>query len=365
MALQMERGNARLKFFDRYLGPILIGLLMPVKLLRPKAVPSKPSTVGLLKTAAIGDTLLLSAIVSDLKAASPDVRITLFTGASNYEFAKMIEGVDQLVKVPLTNPLAAVKLIRSYRFDAFIDFDPWPRISALLAAFSRATVRIGFKTAGQYRHYMYDVAIEHRNDLHELDNYRALVRPLKINGTNSPQQLGHAWSCDGDTVVFHLWPSGTQSHLKEWDSKKWVELATRLGKLGAFSFILTGGKEDQVRSQRLISELPEEIRSKFTNLAGSSFKTTLRALQCARLLVSVNTGIMHVAAAMGVPTVGLHGPTSPKRWGPVGIRTRSVISDSPDAGTLNLGFEYRDGADYMGGLSVDTVFAASEELLRG
>ena len=82
-------------------------------------------------------------------------------------------------------------------------------------------------------------------------------------------------------------------------------------------------------------------------------------------VVSVNTGVMHLAAAVGAPTVGLNGPTAETRWGPVGERAVSVNSSFPGCGYLNLGFEY-DGhrKDCMAGIPVDRVERAVLELLR-
>ncbi|AQR71507.1 hypothetical protein BZG29_26670 [Janthinobacterium sp. LM6] len=359
----MERGNTKLKFFDKYLGPLLLLALTPLRLFRTRQVPKLINSVALLKTAAIGDTVLLSAAITDLRVANPDMKIVLFTGASNFEFAKLLSGADQIVKLPLTNPFACVKIIRSHQIDIFIDFDSWPRISALLAALSRAKIRIGFNTSQQYRHFMQDIPVPHRNDQHELENYRDLLRVIGLNAANLPQQLQHSWKEGGNTIVFHMWPSGTQSHLKEWPAEKWHTLANELLLLGNYSFVLTGGREDISGCDAFLATLPASLRTRFISHAGASFSNTLSLLQQAALLVSVNTGIMHVGAAMGVPTVGLHGPTDPRRWGPVGPRTRSVVSKSKGAGTLNLGFEYTLETDYMSGIDDSDVINASRELL--
>lgn len=360
---RMERGNTKLKFFDKYLGPILLAGLLPLRLFRTTSPPHKINSAALLKTAAIGDTVLLSAAITDLRMANPDMKIVLFTGASNYEFSKLLSGVE-VVKLPLTNPLAALKLIRSRHFDAFIDFDSWPRISSLMAALSHAKIRVGFKTAHQHRHFMQDIAVVHRDDQHELENYRDLLRALSIPAFSLPQELRHGWEKDGNNIVFHLWPSGTQSHLREWPVEKWIFLANGLLASGDYSFVLTGGREDVAKCEMVLDALPQSLRSKFTNRAGSSFGETLRLLQKAALLVSVNTGIMHIGAAMGVPTVGLHGPTNPRRWGPIGQRTRSILSSSKGAASLNLGFEYTPETDYMGGIDDNEVLSACCELLK-
>jgi ADP-heptose:LPS heptosyltransferase len=360
----MERGNARLKFFDRYLGPLLLLLLAvflgPLRPLRRRRRPLEVRSVGILKSAAIGDTVLASAVIGDLKAMNPAMRIVLFVGGSNAAFGKRLSGVDRLVQLPLKNPLKALRLVREERFDVFVDLDPWPRISALLAALSRARVRLGFKTQGQNRHYMQDRSVIHRADQHELENYRDMIRAIGGTAQALPQKFGYAWSGGEKAIVFHLWPSGTQSHLKEWSPRQWARLAQELE---GYRFVLTGGREDVERSVDFINGLPPELSARFSSSAGASFESTLALLQKAALLVSVNTGIMHVGAAMGVPTVGLHGPTNPLRWGPIGERTRAVASRTPGAGGLNLGFEYLDDTNHMDGLDFDEVVGACRELL--
>jgi ADP-heptose:LPS heptosyltransferase len=360
----MERGNSRLKFLDRWVGPVLLAVLMPIAFVRSFRTSPRGVSFGLLKTAAIGDTVLLSAIVSDIRNQNADAHIILFTGQSNFEFSKLLLGVDQVVRLPLTDPIGAVRKLRQFDFDYFIDFDSWPRISALLSFFSRASIRIGFRTHGQHRHFAYERTVEHRDDIHEIDNYRGLAKLAGTPTGESPQTFKHPWVGNGDFVIFHLWPSGTQSHLKEWASENWVALAQKLQTVGIRKFILTGGKEDIEATSQFLSKVPEELQPYFTSAAGSTFIETMRLLQSSALLVSVNTGIMHVGAAMGVPTVGLHGPTNPQRWGPIGPRVQSVLSSSPGAGTLNLGFEYQDKIEYMSGLHIDDVVTSCLVLLR-
>src|SRR4030067_3380926 len=80
-----------------------------------------------------------------------------------------------------------------------------------------------------------------------------------------------------------------------------------------------------------------------TNLAGKlPLRDTAIVLKRTLLLVTVNTGIMHVGAALGVPLVALHGPTSSKRWGAYMKNGCQIAIESPipGCGDLNLGFDY-------------------------
>ena len=82
-------------------------------------------------------------------------------------------------------------------------------------------------------------------------------------------------------------------------------------------------------------------------------------------VVSVNTGVMHLAAALGVPTVSLDGPTAPQRWGPIGPRTVSVRPAQADCGFIHLGPEYDPRyADCMKRITVAQVVAAMHGLME-
>ena len=82
-------------------------------------------------------------------------------------------------------------------------------------------------------------------------------------------------------------------------------------------------------------------------------------------VVSVNTGIAHMSAALGRPTVCLNGPTSPTRWGPIGKQVININSTKKGAGFLNLGFEYNRGpGDTMEYISVESVYNSLSTIIK-
>jgi heptosyltransferase I len=349
------RGNRAARALDRSASPALWAASL-VRRRRPK--PDSVSRLGLLKTNAIGDTILLSAVVGDLRGALPDIELVLFTGPANTGAAELIDGV-KLVSLPLAKPHRAIQVVRAERVDAVLDFGAWPRLNAVLAATAGAKYTVGFKTAGQGRHYCYDLAVEHSARVHELDNYRALARGYGVTSTSLPsfRASGAAELPRRPYAVFHLWPGGIRSELKEWPTSSWRELARRVGDNGTM-ILLTGAPDDRERTGRVATELGA------VNAAGRyTFHELVDVLGASECVVSVNTGLMHLAAAAGAPTVGLNGPTAEHRWGPLGARSRSVNSSYAGCGYLNLGSEYGSHrADCMEGISVDAVVAAIEEV---
>lgn len=312
----------------------------------------------MLKTNAIGDTILVSAVVGDLRRALPDAEVVLFAGPANAAAAQLVDGV-KVVTLPLTRPDRAVRAVRAEHVDVMLDFGAWPRLNAVLAAASGARYTVGFRTRGQGRHYCYDVAVDHSGELHELDNYRALAAAFGVPSTSLPTfEPGGATQLPAQPyVVFHLWPGGFRSELKEWPAASWRELAGRVGDNGTM-IVLTGAPGDRDRTEVAAAAV------RGINAAGKyTFPQLVDVLAGSECVVSVNTGVMHLAAATGAPTVGLNGPTAGHRWGPVGARATSVSSTYAGCGYLNLGSEYRgQREDCMEGISVDAVVAAMEEV---
>lgn len=356
----MERASGTMKLLDRYAGIPMV--CMQSMLRRKRTLPSRIRSIGLFKEACIGDTILLAGLIPDLRKAYPGVRVTLFVGPTNKGVAALIDA-DERVELPVTSPFRCAKLMRRHPVDVLLDFGQWPRINAVYSWLSSAAYTIGFSTAGQHRHYGYDAVVEHRSDRHELENFQALLAPLGVESKRVPtiSVEGDA-PVDGTYVVCHPWPGGTLSEVREWPQERWVELMCRFRSEGK-RVLVTGGPADRERSEalaRLCADDGVEVRAGKDGL--SEVASILRRAAC---VVSVNTGIMHLAAAVGAPTLGLNGPTAEHRWGPVGAKVDSVSVPLPYGGYLNLGFEYEGRPrDCMERIGVDEVWEKAVRLAR-
>lgn len=359
----MARVGKLAKVLDRHVGIPLVAGLGLLRGSRP--LPAEIRTIGLFKEACIGDTILLSGLVPDLRRAFPSARLLFFCGPTNRGAANLL-GFDEVVEIPVTDPLGAVRGFRSVSLDVLLDFGQWTRINAVYSWFARARCTIGFRTAGQHRQGGYDLVVDHRDDVHELENFRNLLAPLGVRSTTPPRlPLGipPADLSGLDYVVCHPWPGGTLSEVREWPAARWVELITRLAGEG-MTVLVTGGPDDQERSRELVDAVGHPL---VRSAAGRRpLQEICGLLAAARCVVSVNTGIMHMAALVGAPTVGLNGPTSETRWGAVGPRVVNLSVAPPHGGYLNLGFEYEGKPlDCMERIQVDQVWDAVHHLLEG
>jgi len=363
---QGERGNRILRNFDKWLGIPLALVLGALR--RKRFLPKKIESIALFMFGAIGDSLIASAVISDLKQHFPQAKIIGFVSFANRAVVDLFDGLDEVILVPVAHPLKAVQAVRSRPIDILIDFGQWARVTAMLAALAKAKFTVGFHTVGQRRHFAYDTVACHRNDQHELDNFRDLVRCLGVKPTGRPHLQSSLSgvvppsSLKQPYVVFHPWASGYRHHFREWPLINWIALGQIL-LANNYMIAISGGPKDRNKSMALAEAIGG---SKVHVLAGTpSLLPLVAILNQADAVISVNTGVMHLAATLDRPLVALHGPTNPLRWGPLSARA-IVLGPGPEQGGayLHLGFEYPAAPpDCMKLITVKDVMESLQKLL--
>ena len=335
-----ERGSKLLKVFDKYVGIPIVFLLGIFKI--QKKIPMKIDKIALLKTAAIGDTTILTAIIKDIEEWDSNIKITLFTGSSNYEFAKLLIKQSknlEVIKLPIKNPFKSIKIIRGKEFDVFLDFGTWPRLNALFSYFANSKIAVGFKTKNQYRHFTYDKCALHSSKVHELKNYKEIIKIIGIDKNNLPHiNFLKNNKIDDTAITIHMFPGGSKSFLKEWPDEYWVEIINFITKNNNIVY-LTGTKIDKDKSENIKKYCNNKDKIIITT-GIYTLEETIELLSISILVISVNTGIMHLASALKSNLIALNGPTSNTRWGPLNSNSISLQSHLECSPCLNLGFEY-------------------------
>ena len=128
-----ERGNAKLKFLDKFIGIPLVFILglLRIKKRKPSVHPQK---IVIVMIAAIGDTILLSSIIKELKHINPNVHITLVCSNGNLQAAKNIPHINQIIKFDMSNIGGSlIGLRKQDTYDLLLDFGAWSRLNALIS----------------------------------------------------------------------------------------------------------------------------------------------------------------------------------------------------------------------------------------
>ncbi len=222
--------------------------------------------------------------------------------------------------------------LRSVTYDAVLDLQGLMK-SAMLVALCKAERKIGFKGGKEplaawpltERLDPYDP------DRHALERYLDLLEPLGLMRPAHPQ-FGLEPGAEDLAKVHELLGRGAQGEplvvlhpvakweSKLWPPKHWAQLAHDLAGLGV-RLALTGSGDDRRVTQAIARAAGVDL----IDLAGRlSLKELAALLSRADLLVSTDTGVMHLGAAVGCPVVALFGPTAHWRTGPYGSGHRVV-----------------------------------------
>jgi len=115
---------------------------------------------------------------------------------------------------------------------------------------------------------------------------------------------------------------GAVGPAKRWPASFYGGLARQLASEGHRVWILGGPAE-----QTLAAEIAGAEHASIRNLTGPDLRTAILALAAAHLAVSNDSGLLHVAAALGTPAIGIFGPTSPALWAP--LNPLAAIMETP------------------------------------
>ncbi|WP_430396105.1 glycosyltransferase family 9 protein [Ferrovibrio sp.] len=171
---------------------------------------------------------------------------------------------------------------------------------------------------------------------------------------------------DGKQPVLAIGPTANWGG-KIWPADRFAELAQRLtapdGILPGARIAVFGGPGEEALAQPVLDLLPPD---RAMNFVGKLDLLDLgAALQRCALYIGNDSGLMHLAAAVGTPTVGLFGPSKESVYGPWGQKTAAVRTDlSYDEIVTSPGYDYRKQDSHMLTLSVDKAQRAAETLWR-
>jgi predicted lipopolysaccharide heptosyltransferase III len=277
----------------------------------------------------IGDLILTTPAVAAVREKFPDANITLVISSECKALAPAIADVNRLLVVP--RGVAGINVAAAIArggFDYCVDFTRNDR-SAFLVLLSRARKRIvsfRIKVRSKFRTRFYNEFVQHRmRDMHTVDYHLALLAPAGIENASAAIQLNlpeYARSAADELleanhirkgfVIFH---PGSARAEKFWDAQRWSEVINHAAEHHDLDLVLTGGSSPL--EQTHIDDIKSKVRREIVDLSGKTDLLTLAALiGRARLLITVDSAPMHLAAATRTPQVILFGPTNPFHWRP-------------------------------------------------
>ncbi len=324
--------------------------------------------VLVIKPRAIGDVLLSTPVLKNLHAAFPHLQIDFLCET----FASDVVTGNPALRNVITfhkkhdSTLSIIRNIRKRKYDVVIDLFANPR-TAMITRWSGAPHRIGFPFRG--RAYAYTILVPPRGgEVHNVDFNLDVLRHCQVAVSdqnpffplnNDAVKKASEWYEGSGLVnkkVVGINPSGGW-YTKKWSAEGYARLADRIADAPDTSVLFFWGPGE--------NEDVENIRSMMKHQSHIIPKTTLKEMgaflgRCS-YVVSNDSGPMHIAASLGVPTLGIYGPTNPHLQGPFGRKNLWVRDERLDCLECNL-TDCPIGNVCMNGLSVETVYRSYQQL---
>jgi len=352
-----------------------------------------PASVLVVVTRRIGDVLLATPLVRSLRRAWPQARIDALVFSGTQGILRHNPDLTSVLDIaPRPRTAEHLAFVRGLwrRYDLALSLAPGDRPTLYAWAAGRRRCGLLEDASGQRwkQHLLHEWAAFDNEGTHTVRMHLALAGLLGIepmpevvvawNAEDEDRVRALAGAAGEDLVVLHPRPN---FNYKMWPQAHWVALGSELVARG-LQPLLTGGPAPEERAY--VAEIAQALGA--PTVAGElSLTQTACLIARARLFVGPDTAVTHMAAALGVPTVALFGPSDPVKWGPWPRDFRGpgnpwVRRGSQTSGNVTLlqgpgacvpcrleGCERHTASfsDCLRDLPVETVVAASARALAG
>ncbi|HOW65427.1 MAG TPA: lipopolysaccharide heptosyltransferase II [Candidatus Paceibacterota bacterium] len=341
---------------------------------------SEPRNILILKPSSLGDVIQALPVLRLLRRRYPASRIYWWLLS---DLAPLLERDPDLSGLILFDRkgwrhlaswgpmIRSFRQIRRQEFDWVIDLQSLLR-SALLAWISRAKLTIGLDDPREGAGTFYDMRVPRGSfHVHAVDWYLEVLRKLQVPvdrdfdwipvhsaAREIVRRLGQPEK--GDWIVLN---PGARWTNKRWPAEYYAQLAGLLSsEKPAPRFVILGGTGDQELGDQIARANP----GRCLDLTGrTTLPEMVEWIRFSRLMVTNDTGPMHVAAALGKPVVALFGPTEPHRTGPYGQFDHVLQHPLACRPCMKASCHYEKNQECLRGIKPERVARAVQDHWRG
>jgi len=359
-----------IRWIDKVFGPILAWLLFIAGLavgrshkLSPSIQPETIKKILILKFFGGGSILLASPIFSRIKETLPGARISIITLSENNEICSLLTPIDNIYYLDLKSPVSfflkflnLIREIKNENYDVIVDLEFITNFSALttllISLTSKPATAIGFSSPSRWRNKVYSVTIPFDHSRHITGIFEKLFSPIVGKPSNvdfsapkrdllSAAELSPLTTTLSETdseikkIVCVNINAGKLSLLRRWPQENYAELILGLYHRFGVKTVLVGGKEDISYVDEFTKKLPSDID--LFNFCGKlSIKELIGLFSKSRLLITNDSGPLHIASTVGLPTVSFFGPETPYLYGPLGSEHHVFYEDMFCSPCINI-----------------------------
>jgi lipopolysaccharide heptosyltransferase I len=319
----------------------------------------------IVRLSALGDIVHAVPALAALRRGLPSARIDWVVDARYREIVDLVRGLDTRISVdPSRNRRdlpGVVRRLRAERYDVALEFQGLIK-SAVLARFSKADRVVGFERAALRERaaaWFYDEYVQAPRSDHIVERNLRLASALGVDASHVtfPLEIPQGPPIEG---IYALLNAGAAWPNKRWPPERFGALAAWLRERHGVESVVLWGPQEIDRARAVVQASAGAARL----APPTKIADVLALARGARLMVSGDTGPLHLAAAVGTPIVGLYGPTSPARNGPWRSSDVTISRNRECICHHRRECRYRDRAPCIEHITVDDVRAAVDRRLR-
>ncbi|MEW6067913.1 MAG: glycosyltransferase family 9 protein [Nitrospirota bacterium] len=351
-----------LKFLDRIIGKPLSFLALKIARCK-KEIPSRYEKILIIRPGGIGDAVLLLPAINSLKGEFPYSEIDILCEKRNADIFRLSKNIKHIYLYD--KDMDIFKCLKN-KYDVVIDTEQWHRLSAVVAYLTRAPVRIGFDTNERKNFFSNKIPYSHED--YEVYSFFHLIKPITgkllnfnveepfISTTIFPPVQSLLKGIKNAVAIF----PGASVEERRWGGAKFGEVAKRLHDNG-YGIVILGSGSDHTDAEKIKKCVADSL-----DITG---RTTLSEVACilkeCRLLITADSGLMHIAYGVGTPTVSLFGSGIEKKWAPAGKRNIVINKRLDCSPCTNFGYTPRckRNVECLSYIKVEDVVKAAEILL--
>jgi len=286
-----------------------------------------PDRVCIVMMSAVGDAVHVLPVINALKRANPRTRITWVLQPAPATLVRGHRSVDEIIIFDRSKGLMAfadiASELRKRRFDLVINLQVYFKAGIVTGA-THAPIKLGFDRArARDMNWLFTNAkIPPHPVQHVQDQYFEFLAALGVSPEPVEWDLGpwpqeREWqreftaSIDRPIAAIVV---ATSKPEKDWMPERWAEVSDTLHEKFGMQVVLVGGRsERELAAQRIVME---RAKHKPRSELGSGLRNLVSILDASALVLSPDTGPLHMSVALGRPVISLMGFTNPKRTGP-------------------------------------------------
>ncbi len=281
----------------------------------------RPKKILIIKLSSLGDVIHTLPAATSIKNGFKEAKVFWLINSKYKELIENSKTIDEIIEVDgkIESFFRAISKIRREKFDLLIDFQGLFK-TGIISFLSGARRKIGFDKTKELAHIFLDEKpISQKENIHAIKRYLKICEYLGVKPIYQfPIEIGEKERKKIDELLSDIGPFLIINPFARWESKVWeieryIELSEMIKEKLKITPIFTGAKDEEP----LFFEMKKYLKDPFF-LFGLSLKELCCLFLKSICVICPDTGSMHLAAALKVPTISLFGPTSPKKTGPFG-----------------------------------------------